>query len=164
MESDSLKVQSDEPIGPQYVGAPTQAVHGPRYYRKLWSSVLQEFYGNEEKALDWMTNHWPPFSEIPLKLVQTAEGRNRVLAEVNRLAALRFAAKPRTAWKTYLALAPSEHNGELLFRGTQIPAAFLFSALARGTTIKGFIRKYPEVTRKHVDMVLNQIYQDLCDF
>ncbi len=148
----------------QHSGAAVLKVHGPKYFRKVWAAVLEQCYGDVTSAEKWMTSFRPSLGGIPVELARDVAGREKILAETKLMETERARSRPRTAWRTCGTFFPSKYNGDLLFRGTDIPAASLFSELARGGTIDTFLRNNPGVTRDQVDMIFNLIILDLCDF
>lgn len=138
--------------------------HGPKYWRTVWKRAVEEFYGDTTAALRWMQSPSPELGGIPVQIARTPEGRTKVLRELNRLYELKANTRPRTVWRTCRAFYPSPVNGDLLFRNTQIPAAGLFEAFAQEKSINDFLRENPEITRKQVDSVLQDVICDLCDF
>ena len=139
-------------------------MHGHRYFHTVWAAVLEQFFGDEAAAEKWMTSHCANLRGKPIELAQDAEGRNKILAETKIMAADRMRSKPYTAWRTVTAFYPSPYNGELLFRGTEIPSSALFSELSRGGTIHTFVRENPGVTREQVEFIFERLILDLCDF
>jgi uncharacterized protein (DUF433 family) len=50
---------------------------------------------------------------------------------------------------------PGKVSGELVFRGTRVPAAALFENLKDGASIEQFLDWFPGVTRAQVEAFLN---------
>jgi hypothetical protein len=138
---------------------------GPRYWRSIWRNAVHLYYGNPIAAHKWMMAPWHPFGgKRPVDLTITSAGRAQVLQEIDRLEQFKFEGSPRTAWRACRAFYPSPFNGCLLFRKTVLPATDLFHHLARGGNVDSFLRENPEVNRKQVDEVFDQVITDLCDF
>lgn len=58
---------------------------------------------------------------------------------------------------------PGKVSGELIFRGTRVPAAALFENLKDGASIDQFLDWFPGVTRAQVEALLDHEMSVLAD-
>jgi uncharacterized protein (DUF433 family) len=58
---------------------------------------------------------------------------------------------------------PEKVSGELIFRGTRVPAAALFENLKDGASIDQFLDWFPGVTRAQVEALLDHEISVLAD-
>lgn len=135
----------------------------PRFYRTVWASVVEAFYGDVDKAHAWMVADCKEVGGIPLELCRDSLQRARVLNQIEIMEHSKMRRHPITAWHKSPAVYPCE-NGELMFRDTRVLVSALFAALQDGGTIEDFLESRPNVTRLQVEWLMDQIYMDLCEF
>lgn len=56
---------------------------------------------------------------------------------------------------------PGKVSGAWVFKGTRVPLRALFENLEGGSTVEGFLRLFPGVTRDQVSAVLKQVVYEL---
>jgi hypothetical protein len=135
----------------------------PRFYRTVWASVVEAFYGDVDKAHAWMLADCKELGGIPFELCRDSLQRDRVLNQIEIMERSKMRRHPITAWHRSPAVYPCE-NGELMFRNTTVLITRLFAILRDGGTLDDFLKISPGVTQFQVDWLMDQIYLDLCEF